>query len=62
VPNIYSAIGSFGVGRDGPDGVSDDYDAPFPFRRGAINSVTINVSGERYVDLEKEAQAMFSRE
>jgi arylsulfatase len=50
------------VGRDGAQGVSDEYRAPFPFKDGTINSVTINVSGEPYADLEKEAQAMFSRQ
>ncbi len=50
------------VGRDGPEGVSEDYHAPFPFTGGTINSVTFNVNGEPYVDLEKAAQAMFSRQ
>jgi arylsulfatase len=50
------------VGRDGPEGVSEDYRAPFPFKGGAISSVTINVSGEPSTDLEKEGQAMFSRQ
>jgi arylsulfatase A-like enzyme len=50
------------VGHDGPEGVSNDYGPPFPFTGGKINSVTINVSGEPYADLEKEAQAMFARQ
>jgi hypothetical protein len=50
------------VGRDGPEGVSDEYQAPSPFTGGTINSVTINVSGEPYADLEKEGRAMFSRQ
>lgn len=50
------------VGRDGPEGVSEDYRAPFPFDGGTINSVTIRVSGEPYTDLETEARAMFSRQ
>jgi arylsulfatase A-like enzyme len=54
--------GGLRVGRDGLQGMSDDYEAPFPFSGGTINSVMLNVSGEQYVDLEKEAQAMFSRE
>jgi arylsulfatase A-like enzyme len=54
--------GGLRVGRDGMESVSDDYKAPFRFTGGIINSVTINVSGEPYTDMEKEAQAMFSRQ
>jgi arylsulfatase A-like enzyme len=54
--------GGLRVGRDGMESVSDDYKAPFRFTGGIINSVTINVSGEPYTDLEKEAEAMFSRQ
>jgi arylsulfatase A-like enzyme len=50
------------VGRDGPEGVSDGYSPPYPFTGGTIRSVTFNVSGEPYTDLEKEGQAMFSRQ
>ncbi len=54
--------GTLRVGHDTGTGVSEDYEAPFPFTGGTINSITINVSGEPYTDLEKEAQAMFSRQ
>ena len=50
------------VWDDTGTGVSDDYEAPFSFTGGTINSITINVSGEPYTDLEKEAQSMFSRQ
>jgi arylsulfatase len=50
------------VGRDSGASVSDEYKPPFRFTGGVINAVTINVSGEPYADLEKEAQAMFSRQ
>lgn len=50
------------VGRDGPEGVSDGYKAPFPFKGGTINSVTINLSGGPREDREKEARAMFARQ
>jgi arylsulfatase len=50
------------VGRDAGAGVSDEYRVPFPFTGGTINGVTINVSGEPYTDMEKEAQSMFSRQ
>ena len=52
------------VGRDSSDPVTGDYPggAPWGFTGGAINRVAIDVSGEPYVDLEREAVAMMSRE
>jgi arylsulfatase A-like enzyme len=52
------------VGRDSSDPVSDDYpgEAPWRFTGGTINRVAIDVSGEPYVDLEREAVAMMARE
>ena len=52
------------VGRDSGAGVTDDYpgDQPWPFTRGAITQVTIDVSGEPYIDFEREAHAMLLRE
>jgi arylsulfatase A-like enzyme len=52
------------VGRDSSDPVSDDYpgEAPWGFTGGTINRVAIDVSGEPYVDLEREAVAMMARE
>jgi hypothetical protein len=52
------------VGRDSSDPVTDDYPgaAPHAFTGGTINRVAIDVSGEPYVDLEREAVAMMSRE
>ena len=52
------------VGRDSSDPVTADYPgtAPFAFAGGTINRVAIDVSGEPYVDLEREAVAMMSRE
>ena len=47
------------VGRGGAESVSPDYEAPFPFTGGTVKLVTIDVSGERYRDLERElAEAM----
>ncbi|HMK46570.1 MAG TPA: sulfatase-like hydrolase/transferase [Methanocella sp.] len=54
--------GGLRVGRDGSDSVSQEYRGPFRFTRGRINSVTVSVSGKPYADVEKEAQAMFSRQ
>jgi arylsulfatase len=60
------AIGGEGlcVGRDSADPVTLDYpgDSPWAFTGGTINRVAVDVSGEPYVDLEREAVAMLSRE
>src|SRR3954467_11359394 len=52
------------IGRDSSDPVTDDYPgvAPHAFTGGTINRVAIDVSGEPYVDLEREAVAMMARE
>ena len=52
------------VGRDSSDPVTGDYPgaAPWAFTGGTINRVAVDVSGEPYVDLEREAVAMMSRE
>jgi hypothetical protein len=48
-----------------PDGapVTEDYpgERPWPFTGGTIERVIVDVSGEPYVDLEKEAIAMMKR-
>ena len=52
------------VGRDSGEPVTDDYpgDAPWRFTGGTIKRVAVDVSGEPFVDLEREAQAMLARE
>ena len=52
------------VGRDSGEPVTDDYpgDAPWSFTGGTIKRVAVDVSGEPFVDLEREAQAMLARE
>jgi len=52
------------VGRDSGEPVTDDYPGPHPhaFKRGRINRVVIDVSGDPYVDMEREAVAMLARE
>jgi arylsulfatase len=64
-PGKFSLAGEgLNVGKDGGEPVTDDYPgtAPWPFVGGTIERVTIDVSGEAYVDLEREAHAMMSRE
>ena len=52
------------VGRDSSDPVTGDYPgaAPWAFSGGTILRVAVDVSGEPYVDLEREAVAMMARE
>ena len=48
------------IGRDSGAGVSTDYpgEMPWRFTGGTIRRVAVDVSGEPYVDLEREAAAM----
>jgi arylsulfatase A-like enzyme len=50
------------VGRDGNSPVSPDYKAPFAFVGGTIDRVAIDVSGDHYVDHEKEVLAYLARD
>jgi hypothetical protein len=53
------------IGRDSGEPVIDDYPPTHDhhgFVGGTINLVAVDVSGEPYVDLEREAAAMLSRE
>ncbi len=52
------------MGRDSGEPVTGDYpgEHPYPFTGGTIRRVAVDVSGEPYVDLEREAAAMLSRE
>ena len=52
------------IGRDVGDPVTLDYpgERPFRFTGGTIKRVAVDVSGEAYIDLEREAQGMLMRE
>jgi arylsulfatase len=52
------------VGRQNGATVTDDYpgERPHTFTGGTINRVAVDVSGEPYLDLEREAQLMLMRE
>jgi arylsulfatase A-like enzyme len=52
------------VGRDGGAAVTDDYpgEHPYRFTGGTIKRVAIDVSGQPYLDLERQAEAMLARE
>lgn len=61
-PGTFSLTGDgLCVGRDSGSAVAD-YRAPFPFVGGVIARVIIDVSGERYVDHEKEVLAFIARD
>jgi hypothetical protein len=52
------------IGRDSGAGVTSHYpgELPWRFTGGTIHRVAVDVSGEPYVDLEREAAAMLMRE
>jgi arylsulfatase len=52
------------VGRDSGEAVTDDYPggAPWRFTGGTLKRVAVDVSGEPYMDLEREAAALIMRE
>jgi arylsulfatase len=66
---IKTQPGKFGLGgeglnagRDGGEPVSREYKAPFAFTGGTLKRVIVDVSGEQFVDIEKEAVGMMVRE
>jgi arylsulfatase A-like enzyme len=64
-PGLFSIAGEgLTVGRDGGDPVTDDYPgtAPWAFTGGTLHRVAVDVSGDPYIDLEREAAAMIARE
>jgi arylsulfatase len=52
------------VGRDPGEAITEDYsgEPPYEFTGGTIDRVAIDVSGEPYVDMEREAVLMLMRE
>ena len=53
--DMFSLVGDgLCVGRDSGSAVSPEYSAPFAFSGGTIERVVIDVSGEHFVDHEKE--------
>lgn len=64
-PGRFSIAGEgLNIGKDSAEPVSDDYPgtSPWPFVGGTISRVVIDVSGEPFVDLAKEAAAAFTRD
>jgi hypothetical protein len=64
-PGGYMIAGEgLAIGRDVGDQVTEDYagERPYRFTGGTITRVAVDVSGEPYIDMEREAQAMLMRE
>ncbi len=64
-PGMFSIAGEgLTVGRDSGEAVTEDYPgvAPYRFTGGTLRRVAVDVSGAPYLDLEREAAAMLSRE
>jgi arylsulfatase A-like enzyme len=64
-PGNFSLVGEgLNVGKDAGEPVTDDYPGsrPYAFTGGTIKEVIVDVSGEAYLDLEKEAVALMARE
>src|SRR5262249_46540536 len=64
-PGNFSLVGEgLNVGRDPGEPVTDDYrgERPFVFTGGTIKRALGDVSGEPFVDLEREAAALMARE
>ena len=64
-PGKFSIAGEgLTIGRDSGEPVTEDYpgEEPWSFRGGVIKRVAVDVSGEPYLDLEREAMGMLARE
>jgi hypothetical protein len=62
-PGNFSLTGDgLTIGRDSGSPVTADYSAPFVFAGGTIERVVVDVSGEHYVDYEKEVLAYIARD
>jgi len=62
-PGFFSPVGDgLCVGRDSASPVSLDYTALFRFKGGTIDKVVVDVSGDHYVDHEKEVTAWMMRD
>ena len=64
-PGNFSLVGEgLNVGRDPGEPVTSDYpgSSPFAFVGGTIKDAIVDVSGEPFIDLEKEAIALMARE
>ncbi len=61
-PGPFSLSEGLSVGRDSGSPASPDYRPPYPFTGGAIDAVVVDVSGDRFVDHEKQVLAYLMRD
>jgi arylsulfatase len=62
-PGMFGLSGSgASVGRGNGSSVSSTYHGTFPFSGGTVERVVIDVSGDHYVDHEKEVLAYLARD
>jgi arylsulfatase len=62
-PGFFALTGDgLSIGRDSASPISPDYAGPFEFKGGEIERVVVDVSGDAYVDHEKEAVAWLMRD
>ena len=64
-PGKFSLAGEgLNVGRDGGEAVTDDFpgESPWAFTGSTINRAFVDVTGEPFIDLAKDAAAMFARD
>jgi hypothetical protein len=64
-PGNFSLVGEgLNVGKDPAEPITDDYPgtSSYGFIGGTIRQAVVDVSGEPFVDREKEAIAMMARE
>ncbi len=64
-PGNFSLVGEgLNVGKDPGEAVTEDYETELPhaFSGGTIKRAVVDVSGESYIDMEREARAMMARE
>jgi hypothetical protein len=62
-PGNFSLVGDgICVGRDSGSAVTAEYSSPFSFTGGTIERVVIDVSGDQYIDHEKEVLAYLARD
>ncbi len=62
-PGYFALTGDgLSVGRDSASPVTSDYRPPFPFTGGTIERVVVDVSGNPFVDHEKEVLAYLKRD
>ncbi len=61
-PSIFGFADGVSVGKNSGSPVSPDYRPPFAFAGGTIDRVVIDVSGEEFIDHEKEVLAYLVRD